>query len=441
MKKKLILINPIDYSFKNIMKSSGRKYPPLGLGIIAALTPEHWNIEIIDECFTEFVYKPADLVGITSFTCNVARAYKIASLYRQKGIHTVIGGIHASVLPEEAANYVDTVVIGEAENIWPKLISDFENDRISKQYRSEEFHTLLNLPKPRRDLFDKRYPQSIIQTSRGCPIHCDFCCIPAFSGKKTRYRPVNEVLDELETIEQQNIFFADDNFFGSGEANIARSKELFEGMIKRKINKNWYSYAGVNCAENNEVLKLAAKSGCKIIIIGIEADDNEALESSGKYVNLKHLQDNYKQLLKKIHKHDIGVMAGLMYGFDSDNKQKLDRRTLFATKSSIDMFHVSTLTPFPGTFFYNRLKKEKRLIYEETPENWKKYNLKEMVFLPKQISKEEFDIFMNKTHQKLYNKKFLKLRYIKTLLATGSFKTAKNTYEGNLETAFSYNCI
>ena len=420
------------------MTSKDRKYPPLSLGIIAALTPDNWDIEIIDENFDTFSYKHADLIGITAYTSNVARAYEIASLYKQNNVHTVIGGIHATVLPEEAEKYVDTVVIGEAEKTWPQLIADFEKKEIKRHYKCTELHDLKNLPQPRRDLFDKRYTQSLIQTSRGCPSHCDFCLAPIIGGKKTRYRPVEEVLDELESIREQTIFFTDDNFIGTGKTNISRSIELFEGIIKRNIKKEWFSYAGVNCADNEKVLELAAKSGCKVLFIGIETEDKATLESSGKNFNLRQVDDHYKKMLQIIHKYGIIVMAGIMYGFDTDSKQNLLNRNSFVSKSSIDMFHITTVTPFPGTGLYNRLKSENRLLYPPSPEHWSKYNNKEMVFEPKLVSKEYFDLFIYKTHKKLYGKNFLKFRYLKTLVLTKNKKTAIAAYHGNLDTAYSF---
>jgi radical SAM superfamily enzyme YgiQ (UPF0313 family) len=437
MKRLLLLINPVDTGSDDAEQKHLRRNVPLGLGIVASLTPGHWDVEIIDGYFDEFNFKPADLVGITAYTNNVNDAYKFAGLYRRHQVHTVLGGIHATILPEEAANFADTVVVGEAENVWPDLIADFENGSIKKQYKAD-FHSLQNLVVPRRELFADYYTQASMQTSRGCPLHCEFCTIPTFSGNKTRYRPVEEVLDEIESLKQDLLFFVDDNLFGMGKENIERSIALFGGMVKRGIHKKWVTFGGVNCADNDTVLKLAAQSGCRMIYIGFETEDLNALKTSGKEVNIKHVKDNYKHIIRKLHKHGILVQAGLMFGFDTDDEINLNKRIEFARKASIDIFHISTLTPYPGTHIYNRLKQENRLIFDNSIENWDKYNFKDLVFFPKLVSKEYFELFMKQAHNKLYNKRFLKLRYLRTLVATRSFEAAKIAYHANLGTAGSF---
>lgn len=430
MKKKLVLINPIDYSWKNLAFSPGNKYPPLGLGLIAALTPRNWDIEIIDENYSMFYYKPADLVGITSYTANITRAYQIISQYRKKNVHTVIGGIHASLLPEEALDYVDTVVVGEAEDIWPQIISDFEHNTIKRKYKGS-YHSMVNLPVPRRDLFHKNYWHSAIQTTRGCPMSCDYCSVPKINGKRYRFRPSGEVLDELESIIQKSVFFVDDNLFGNNSSNRERAVELFEGMIKRGIKKEWFTFASVNCVDDKEVLKLASRSGCKMLFIGLETEDISALTGSGKYLNLNTAKQKYRPLLRKIHKYGIAIIGGIIYGFDTDTPHKFRNRTSFCAKAPIDSYHLSALTPFPGTTLYERIKYENRLLYKNFPFDWSKFNWNEIVFKPKSSSKNELENGIINAHKKLYNSTFLKWKYFKTLLSTKSFSAARWAYYTN----------
>lgn len=430
MKKKLILINPIDYSGKNLANSPGNKYPPLGLGIVAALTPKHWEVEIIDENYSRFYFKQADLVGITAYTPNITRAYDIAAVYRRKNIHTVIGGIHATLLPDEALNYADTIVVGEAEVIWPTVISDFENNSVKKKYKGS-YHSMFNLPVPRRDLFHKNYWHSAIQTTRGCPMSCDYCSVPKINGKRYRFRPSGEVLDELESITQKSVFFVDDNLFGNNASNRERAVELFEGMIKRGIKKEWFTFASVNCADDEEVLKLAYRSGCKMLFIGIETEDIGALNCAGKYLNLNSAKQRYKPLLNKIHKYGIGIIGGIIYGFDTDTPNKLQNRTSFCANSAIDSYHISTLTPFPGTSLFERIKYENRLLYKEFPSDWSKFSWNEIVIKPKSSSQEELEKGIIHAHKKLYNKTFLKWKYFRTLFSTKSFSTARWAYHTN----------
>ena len=220
MKKKLLLINPVaryikrkSIFFKNYIDAP---FQPLNLAIIAALTPDDWEIEIFDEIFEPFSYREADLVGITSYTGSAPRAYQIAEVYRSRGIPVVMGGIHASMLPEEAQKFVDSVVVGEAEGVWEQVIRDFEAGRMQKVYRPEML-PMEGAPFPRRDLLSDRYSSSSVQTSRGCPKDCEFCSVTAFNGQQYRNRPVEEILDELETISNRFIFFVDDNFVEKGK--------------------------------------------------------------------------------------------------------------------------------------------------------------------------------------------------------------------------------
>lgn len=200
--KRLILINPANTYRKGYLLRRESKQVPLGLGIIAALTPADWKVKILDENFREFQFREADLVGITAVTASVNRAYEIAAVYREKGIPVVIGGIHASALPDEALQYADAVVIGEAEGSWNNLIRDFESGNLQKIYRSD-LTDLKNLPPARHDLFHPAYLFASIQTSRGCPMNCDFCSVPSFNGHKYRLRDVNAVLDEIGSVSRR----------------------------------------------------------------------------------------------------------------------------------------------------------------------------------------------------------------------------------------------
>lgn len=437
MRKKLLLINPVDYSGKSLAISPGNKYPPLGLGIVAALTPSDWDIEILDENHSKFHFKPADLVGITSTTPSANRAYKIASDYRKKKIPVVMGGVHATILPEETVNYVDSVVVGEAEGAWTQVIEDFENNKLKRIYKGG-MHSMSGSPLPRRDLFHKNYWMSSLQTSRGCPMNCDFCVVPKISGKRIRYRPVKEVVDELETIKQHTLWIIDDNLLNSDHASRSRAKLLFEEIIRRGIKKEWYTFASVNGVNDEELLRLAYKSGCRMLFVGIESDDKESLKEAGKYLNFKAAEKKYRSLFHKIHKHGICIEGGVIFGFDGDTPAKIKNRISFCAKSGIDAYHLTTLTPFPGTGLFDRLKNEKRIIYDDYPTDWSKYTWKEMVFNPKQAIKEDLEKEIVLAHKKLFNKTFLRLKFIKTFLATRSYSAAKWAYYSNWYIKQSY---
>ena len=187
----------------------------MGLGIIAGLTPDAWDVELVDENFSPFTYHDADLVGITAFTFAANRAYQIAAAYRQQGVPVVMGGIHASMCFAEALQFVDAVVIGEAESVWPQVLADAVQGRLKRTYRGQ-WLDLAGLQPPRRDIYDSNYMFASVQTSRGCPFDCDFCSVTTYNGRRYRRRPTIEVLDEIESIPHDLLFFVDDNVIGYG---------------------------------------------------------------------------------------------------------------------------------------------------------------------------------------------------------------------------------
>jgi radical SAM superfamily enzyme YgiQ (UPF0313 family) len=216
MKRKLVLINPVDHTRVGLTVNKSSRFPPLGLAIVAALTPDSWDVTLLDETWEQFSYTEADLVGITTFTATAPRAYEIARLYRSKGVPVALGGIHASMCPEEASQFADCLVTGEAETAWPRVMADFAAGSLKTNY-SGAWGELAGQPFPRRDLFNSGYMFASVQTSRGCPMDCNFCSVTAFNGRRYRRRPAGEVLDELCGVAQKMVFFIDDNIIGYGE--------------------------------------------------------------------------------------------------------------------------------------------------------------------------------------------------------------------------------
>lgn len=361
---------------------------------------------------------------MTALTASVNRAYEIAGLYREKGITTVIGGIHVSVLPEEALNYADAVVIGDAESVWEELLDDFSRKNLKRIY-NKPLENLINLPRPNHSVFDKRYWFSSIQTSRGCPMNCSFCSVQAIYHGKYMVRPVNEILDEIETVPNKVIAFIDDNLVGN---SIDRSEIIYgllNGMIDRKMNKFWWSHASMDVAFNEKFLKLAAKSGCKMLFIGVEADDDEALKEVNKKINLKINSDKYRQAFKNIQKYGISIMGSLIYGLDSDNIEKLKKRTSFIKRSRIDSLLILPLIPFPATRVFDNLKKENRLLKDNFPSDWNFYDGLEVVYVPKQMEVNDFSAFMTKQNSKIYNHFSVFLRFLRSCVYLKSVSSAK----------------
>ncbi len=428
MKRKLLLINPIS-SWKANSKIIFKPFQPLNLAIIAALTPDHWEVEIFDEILEPFSYREADLVGITSYTSSAYRAYQIAEIYNSRGTPVVMGGIHVSQVPEEALRYVNSVVIGEAEGVWSKVISDFESNQLQEIYRGELL-PMAGFPFPRRDLLSSRYMMASIQTTRGCPMDCEFCTISAMYGKKYRKRPVEEVLDELEAIPDRRVFFVDDNLIEKGEGSKERALSLFKGMIDRNIKKVWGCQTSINVAEDEEVLYYASKSGCRLMLLGIESEKESSLENLGKKTNVKKL-NSYNEIFKLIHKYNIAINGTMIFGIDSDNVEDLYRRVRFINKSRIDAVQPTILTPFPGTKIYERFRDNNRLLFTDYPEDWSRYDWLDVVYKPLRMEREELKEAMVKCWISLGRWSTLILKFIKTLFCTRNLISAVAAFNIN----------
>lgn len=368
---KILLINPGRERKAHSHQRMKGLFPPLNLGIVAACTPRGHQVEIGDEHISEVdLQADADLVGITVMTAFAPRAYQLAEAFRKRGIPVVLGGMHPSALPEEARAYADSIVIGEAEKIWAQLIKDAENGKLKPYYRSEHYPSLEGAPIPRRDFWrasDYYLPQTV-QTTRGCPFSCDFCAVSNFFGKTYRLRPVSEVIQEVRGLPGKIIVFVDDNIVG----NPRYAKELFTQLIPLK--KYWISQGSLNMAGDEELLSLAAKSGCLGMFIGLESLSPECLKSVGKNVNLV----NMKEAIKKIKKYGIAIEGAFVFGFDHDEESVFERTLNFAEDLRLEGAQFGVLTPFPGTRLYQTLEKANRIIDRD----WSKYTVNRVVYQP-----------------------------------------------------------
>lgn len=416
-KYKLVLINPVNKHRKGFVIDRVSKYPPLNLALIAALTPSNWTVKIIDEQFDDFKFEDADMVGVTAFTAQINRAYEIGTVYKKKGITTVIGGIHASTIPDEASRYFNVVVSGEAEAIWPQVIKDFENGTLNKRYfgRPAEMNML---PRARHDLLHPDYLYSPIQTTRGCPMQCEFCSVHQFNGKRFRTRPVEDVLNEMEIMPDKRMAIIDDNIIGYTKRSQQRAIELFKGMIKRKINKVWFAQASINFADNEDVLKYAYEAGCKMVLVGIESEKEAQLKEQKKNLNIRYRQDKYENVFNRIKKNGISVLGTFIFGLDSDTVEDLHQRAEYIIDCSVDCYQTSILTPLPGTGLYDKFIKKNRLVATNYPIDWQKYHAFEVVMKPKRMSSDTLKKEMNLIWQKIYDKKVIMRKFLNTMKAT-----------------------
>jgi radical SAM superfamily enzyme YgiQ (UPF0313 family) len=352
--------------------------PPLGIAMVAALTPPDVEVSITDENVTPVNFqKQVDLVGITTLTATAQHAYQIADTFRATGVKVILGGIHSSVLPQEAGQHADSVVIGEAEGIWPDVIEDFKTNRLRREYRQSERPSLVGLPVPRRDLFAKGayYIRNTVSTTRGCPYSCSFCSVSSYFGRTYRCRPVEDVINEVETLNNKKlIFFVDDNIVG----NPKFAKELFRALIPYGV--KWVGQASVTMAKDDELLRLAAASGCLGLLIGFESLSPANLAAVVKRINVP---DKYETVIRKIHSSNIGIHGFFIVGLDGDDESVFEHTVRFAQKMRLESAGFAYPTPLPGTAFYESLDRDGRLITKE----WSRY-ADEIVFEPKLMSRE-----------------------------------------------------
>jgi radical SAM superfamily enzyme YgiQ (UPF0313 family) len=319
-------------------------------------------------------------------TYNAPRAYEIAKRFKFEGIPVIIGGIHASMVPNEVINYCSAVMIGEAENVWHKVIADLENNSIKGFYYGSRI-SLENLRMPRRDLFKRKYRLQPVQTSRGCPMNCGFCSVTKFNGVSFRRRKITQIIKEIESIKEKRIFFVDDNIIGVNKKCENDAINLFNSL--KDYGLKWSSQASLNIVKNEKLLKSISESGGIGFLIGIESISKNSLEQMEKYTNLKIGIKNYKKAIRKLHDYGIGVNGSIMVGNDGDTKDIFERTSDFINDVELDRAQITIATPLPGTRFYERLAGEGRILNTDYPKDWRYYDCAHVVFKPKNMTVPE----------------------------------------------------
>ena len=434
--KKILLINP---AFKGSLHSNIKvlAIPPLNLAMIARYTPEEYEVEIVDEGVEELDFAAtADLVGITCMTPLAPRAYELAAHFRQRGIPVVMGGIHVSYMPDEALRYADTVVVGEAEGIWPQLLDDFAHGRMKKIYRVVEQPNIETLLPPRRDLLRGKYFVETVQTGRGCPINCNFCSVTAFNGSRFRLRNIDSVIEEIKSIKSKRIFIVDDNIVGSGPRYIKRAHELFSRL--KECDKEWGAQTCLNIVEHDDLLKTARDSGCRALLIGFESIDPGSLTAMHKPVNLRPNTKNYADAIKKIHDNGIAIVGCFIFGADTQDKDVFRRTVDFALENDIDAIQMTLETPLPGTAFYKQMVEENRLLLTDFPNDWRHYNIFEPVFQMNNFTPREAYEGLLQAYSEMSSFKTSLKRGLKTFWNTRSLFSTGIAFSWNYQ---AYNTI
>ena len=376
---RLYLINPHNPLVSLAKKSRWSKYrvwKPLGLLVLAGLTPPEWKIRIIDENLGVPDYgalpRP-DLVGITAFTSQAPRAYELAAEFRGRGVPVVMGGVHATLCLQEARERVDSVVTGEAESVWPQVLEDARQGRLEPVYAGE-FVSMEDVPPARNDLLTSGYAFGSIQTTRGCPLDCSFCSVSVFNGNRYRQRPVEKVVEEFRTIREKLVLVVDDNLIGTSRKHIARAKDLFRAMIRANLRKKWICQATINMADDDELLMLAAQAGCKGVFIGFESPTEEGLAEVGKKFNLLKGRD-FRASVDRLQRHNIFVAGSFIMGLDTDERGIGRRIADTAERYGVDLLNVLFLTPLPGTRVWEKMKSQGRIAADSFPEDWRYFTL------------------------------------------------------------------
>ena len=353
-------------------------YPSLTLQQIAAITPKEHHVEIVDERFGRVNFnKDYDLVGISCLTYNSIRGYEIANIFRKKGTKVVFGGYHASLLPEEAKQHADSVVIGEGEETWPRLLKDLEKGSLKPFYRAEKLLEPEEIPPARHDIGLFTPFTEAIQASRGCPTGCEFCAMQMVEGPRFRGRLVENVINEMKTLRAKIIFFAD----ASLTINPTYTKSLFKGM--KEINANFECFGNMNVlTRDDELLKAASDAGVYKWYIGIESISQENINAAGKRTNKVK---EYAKAIKKVKDHGMSITGFFMFGFDNDTPDIFQKTLQAIYEWELDEASFSIVTPYPGTRLFKRLEEAGRI----TSYDWSRYTEGNVNFKPNKMTEQE----------------------------------------------------
>jgi radical SAM superfamily enzyme YgiQ (UPF0313 family) len=369
---------------------------PLPMATLAGITPPDIELAYFDERIEPIDFDdPTDLVGIAVETYTAKRAYEIAAEYHRRGVRTILGGYHVMLVPDEAARYADSILVGYAEPLWERVLRDAERGELEPRYvqdRSEPYSFGL----PRRDLFAGKpyFKLSCVETGRGCPLHCNFCSIAAVTGSTFLPRPIESIVAEIETLRNRTVFFVDDNFV----SNHKRARELCKELIPLKL--RWVGQGTLTMARDEKLLSLMAESGCIGMLIGFESLDAETLLLMKKKVNT--VLGDYPALVRRIHAHGISIYGTFIFGYDLETPEDGMRTVDAAIELGLGMGAFNHLLPFPGTPLYHELLAEGRLT---DPEWWlsPSYRYGDISFRPATMSEDELHALCLRARRRFYS--------------------------------------
>ncbi len=357
---------------------------PLQLGVLAGLTPEDIEVELFDDRMEQIPYDSyTEMVAITVETFTAKRSYEIASEYRKRGVPVILGGMHVKLIPEEAALYADSILIGDAESVWLTVIEDLRKKKLKPIYKGE-FGIIQPSIVPRRDLFrSKGYlPLTLLQFSRGCKFNCSFCATSSYFKSCHYTRRIDEVLNEIQLSKKKFLFFVDDNIIADKKA----AKEFFKQLIQMKI--KWVSQGSIDMTEDKELLDLMVRSGCLGTVIGFESINPDSLKWMNKRPNYNSTME-YKEQINILRDYGLQLWAAFTIGHDTDTIETAKRTVDFAMKNKFAFAAFNILTPYPGTPLYYHLRKENRLLYNDKWWLHEDYRFNYAAFKPKNMTPDE----------------------------------------------------
>jgi radical SAM superfamily enzyme YgiQ (UPF0313 family) len=406
------------------------RIPQLTLSVIAMLTPPEIEVEIVEEETERINFgKYYDLVGISCMTAVAQKAYQLAWIFKKKGAKVVLGGIHPTVMPQEAIQHCDSVVIGEAEGTWPQLIQDFKQNRLQKFYKSTDFD-LANFPILKRNSNHHKTPFHMqpIFTTRGCPYNCEFCSVTKLYGKKLRHRRITDIVEEITQTKEKKFIFLDDNIVG----DVKFAKELFISLSPLKI--TWVGQASMSLVKDENLLQLAKKSGCIALFFGLESVSSNTLKGLPK--TLRSLK-KHDDAIKIIQGSGIMFHASVVFGFDDDDSSIFERTLEFLMKNRIVTATFNILTPYPGTRIFERFEKEGRLLSR----NWSDYNHSTVVFKPKKITPQQLAEGYVWIGRNFYSKGAILKRFFNNFNHTILYLSMNAAYHQTYKKKNSENCV
>jgi radical SAM superfamily enzyme YgiQ (UPF0313 family) len=373
-RRRVKLINP-RWPEGSLQQRLRLKFPVLGIYTLASLFPsgeDGWEVQVTDEALEPLVFDDApDLVCITTLTPLAPRAYAIADQYRQWGVPVLLGGIHASALPDEALNHADAVVIGEAEGVLPRVLDDLAGGGMKGIYRHPGLVDLRMVPPLRQELVEAKpyFMKSLLQTTRGCPHDCEFCTVTAYYGNTFRRRPLETLRTELEAFSRSYLFVVDDNIIG----HRRHAFDVFSLLGEFKI--RWWGQSSLAIAKRPDLLEACAGSGCLGLFLGFESLDQQLLNDSSKRFNRV---GEYLEVVQKIHDAGLGVQGSFIFGLDGEGEGCFDRFLEFAMTAKLDAVLCGILTPFPGTRLARRLEEQGRVLHHD----WELFDTQHVVYKP-----------------------------------------------------------